>query len=361
MIPIFKPIFNKEMEEAAIHSFNNERFVLGESVFKFEEEYAKYTGTDHAVSTSSGTNALQIAMLAMGINGGEVLTTPASFIATSNAVMHANATPVFSDCGERSFNLEPSKMSEKITEKTRAILPVHLYGNPAEMDEINEIAEQKSIPVLEDACQAHGADYKGKKAGNLGSAACFSFYSTKNLTVCGDGGMITTNDEKLAERIAKIRNCGRISQYEHDVLGYTSRLNSANAAIGRVQLKHLDEWTANRQNIASKYLDGLKDLPDLVLPQISEHSKSAYHLFACMSEKRDALAEHLKAKEIQSCKNFPIPIHLQPLYKNLFGFREGDYPNAERLSAQVICLPMFPDMSDEEVKTVIETTRGFFE
>lgn len=360
MIPIFKPVFNKEMQEAAIAALNNERFVLGESVFKFEEEFAKYVGTDFAVSTSSGTNALQFSLEVLGARGKEVVTCPASFVATANSVLHAGGKPVFVDTQRRSHNMDPSAIEGRITEKTAAILPVHLYGNPAEMDEINDVAQKRSLPVIEDACQAHGALYKGKKAGSLGTVACFSFYSTKNLTVCGDGGMITTNDEKIAGKLAKIRDCGRISRYEHDELGYTSRLNTVNAAIGRVQLRYLDEWTERRRAIAKRYGEALSGIEGLELPLIEDHAQSAYHLYACMSPRRDALAEHLKKDSIGFAFNFPIPIHLQPLYRRLFGHKEGEFPNAERLSVQVISLPMYPEMTDAEADKVIDSVRRFF-
>ncbi len=360
MIPFAKPVFNKEMEEAAIHALNNEKFVLGESVFRFEEEFAEYVGADFAVSTSSGTNALQISMFALELSGSEIITCPASFVATANSIIHAGAKPVFADCEASSPNINPEKIPEKINSSTKAVMPIHLYGIPAEMDEINEIAKEKSLYVIEDACQSHGAVYKGRKTGALGTIGCFSFYSTKNLTVCGDGGMITTNDEKTAETARKIRDCGRKSRYEHDVLGYTSRLNTVNAAIGRVQLRYLDRWNERRREIAGKYSENFRDITGLRLPEIKSHSRSVFHLFPCMTEKRNELAEHLKKEEIQTGFNFPIPIHLQPLYRERFGCSEGDCPNAERLSKEVICLPIYPELKEEEVNTVIDAVKGFF-
>jgi perosamine synthetase len=361
MIPLFKPIFNREMEDAAIHSLNNEKFVLGESVFKFEEEFARYIGTDYAISTSSGTDALHLALLAIKASQKEVLTCPASFIATANAVLHANMAPLFVDCNDQSYNLDPRLLEQVITEKTAAILPVHLYGNPADMDAITDIADKHSLAVVEDACQAHGAVYKGRKTGSLGTMACFSFYSTKNLTVCGDGGMITTNDKKIADALAKLRNCGRISQYEHDEIGYTSRLNTVNAAIGRVQLKYLDTWNEKRRYIASRYMQLLGGIKGLQLPYIEKYSASVFHLFACTSPRRDELLQYLKERNIQAGVNFPIPIHLQPVYKHLFNHAHGTYPNSERLCREVICLPVYPEMQDTEIDFVASTIRGFFE
>lgn len=361
MIPLLKPVFDKEMEDAAVHSLNNERFVLGESVFKFEEEFAKYCGTDYAISTSSGTDALQFSLFASEVKGREVISCPTSFIATSNSIVNSGADVVFADADYESNNIEPSLIEDKITEKTKAIIPIHLYGNPADMERINEIAEKRNIAVIEDACQAHGATHKGKKAGNLGTVGCFSFYSTKNITVGGDGGMITTNEEKIANRISKMRNCGRISQYEHDEFGYTARLNSVNAAIGRVQLKRLDGWNEKRNATAKKYMEELKDIDGISLPKIPEHNKSAFHLFACKTDKRDELFAYLKEKGIQAGTHYPIPIHLQPLYVKLFGYRKGDYPVSEKISEKVICLPMFSEIKDEELDYVIETVRRFFD
>ena len=266
-IPLGKPVFDEEMEKAALDALRNERFVLGESVHKFEEEFAKYCGTDYAVSTSSGTDALKIAMLAAGINPGQaVVTSPASFIASANAIIHAQGVPIFSDINPETNNIDPVKLEKIVTAKTKAVIPVHLYGYPADMDSINDLAEKRDLVVIEDACQAHGASYHGKRTGSLGLIGCFSFYPSKNMTVGGDGGMITTNDEKIAAAAAKLRDCGRKSQYVHDVVGFTSRLNSVNAAIGRVQLRRLDVWNDSRRKAAKMYDSSLEGVGDLVLP-----------------------------------------------------------------------------------------------
>ena len=246
LIPPANPIFTKEMEEAAINALRNERYILGESVDKFEEEFAEYIGTKYAVSVSSGTNALHLALLSKGIKkDSEVITPASSYIATSNSILHANCVPAFVDVNNE-YVIDTDKISKKINSKTEAIMPVDLYGHPADIDEINEIAEKNELFVVEDCAQSHGAIYKGKKTGSLSLMGCFSFYSTKNMTVCGDGGMITTDDEKIAEKIKLLRNHGQYPKDVHTLLGYTARLNTVNAAIGRVQLKNLPDWINSR-------------------------------------------------------------------------------------------------------------------
>src|SRR5438309_646551 len=266
-IGLMRPIIDEEMIEAGVSALRDERLVMGESVHKFEEEFARYCGTRYAVSTGSGTAALQIAFQSIGVkNDDEVLTTPFSFFATSNAIIHAGAQPRFADVENLGFNLDPKKASKKITSKTRAVEPVHLYGQPARMDEFLAMAEERGISIVEDCCQAHGAEYDGKKVGSLGLAGCFSFYSSKNMTVGGDGGMITTNEEELADAARSFRDCGRASKYEMSRVGYTSRLNTVNAAIGRVQLRKLDSWNSLRRGIAKLYRREFKGVERMTLP-----------------------------------------------------------------------------------------------
>ena len=364
MIKLFNPTFNKEMEEAAIHALQNERFVLGESTFKFEEAFARYCGTKHAISTSSGTAALQLTIIASGCERKEVITCPNSFIATSNAILHARADPVFVDADYETNNIDTTQIGEKITKNTKAIVPIHLYGTPADMDAINDTidknAKKNNIVVIEDACQAHGATYKEKKAGNLGHAGCFSFYSTKNMTVCGDGGMVTTNDEKLADKIAKMRNCGRVSQFVHEEEGFTYRLNTVNAAIGLVQLKYLDAWNEKRNSVAKKYSDSFRNIDGIKIPVVPSHSKSAFHLYACKTPRRDELVKHLKEKGIETGLHYPIPIHLQPLYVRRFGYKEHSFGVSERIAKEIVCLPVHQELKQKEISYVIETIKEFF-
>lgn len=363
-IPLMRPVFDEEMEKAAISALRNEHFVMGESVYKFEEEFAEYCGVDHAISTSSGTNALSIALTALGIsNGSSVITTPASFIATSNAVLHVGAMPRFADISMDTYTVDPAQVAGVAKKwNARAIVPVHLYGHPAEMDEINETAERQKLFVVEDACQAHGGLYKGRKVGSLGSVACFSFYSSKNMTVGGDGGMIVTDDEKVAEVAAKLRDCGKKSKYVHDLIGYTARLNNVNAAIGRVQLRYLDMWNEKRRRIAAFYNHLLSDIDDLTLPpKESGATKPVYHLYVVRTNSRDKLQTWLESHGIQCGVHYVLPIHLQPVYLEMFGFREGTYPNSEALCRTCLSLPMYPDLSDDEARYVSEKIHEFFE
>lgn len=361
-IPLGKPVFDKEMQEAAVNALTNERFVLGESVLKFEEEFAKYCGVDYAVSTNSGTDALQLALMSVGIAMGQrVITSPASFIASSNAIIHANAEPAFSDIELKSYTLSPSLLKQAVTPKTRAIIPVHLYGYPADMDSINSTAEKHGLNVIEDACQAHGALYHGKRAGSLGNVGVFSFYPSKNMTVGGDGGMIVTNDEKIAAKAAKLRDCGRKSQYVHDIIGYTARLNSVNAAIGRVQLRHLDDWNHKRRQIAETYHKLLNDIEGLIRPASESTSISpVFHLYVIRTKHRDELKTWLESNGISCGIHYVLPIHLQPIYMDMFGFKKGLFPNAEELCETCLSIPIYPDLSSNEIEYISDRIHEFF-
>ena len=362
-IPLMRPVIDDEMVEAAIQALQNERLVLGESVFKFEEEFARYIGVKHAISTNSGTDALHIALLALGIGpGDEVITTPASFVASANCALHAGARPVFADIDMRTYTLDPSEAEKAVTGRTKAVLPVHLYGHPADMGAIMDLAEEKGLFVIEDACQAHGAIYKGRKAGSIGHVGCFSFYPSKNMTVAGDGGMITTDDEEVAERAASLRNCGRSDWYVFERVGFTARLNTVNAAIGLVQLRRLDEWNEARRRIAELYRRLLSGLEAIVLPPRGDRGvKPVYHLFVIRTEHRDALASWLRSQGIECAIHYRLPIHLQPVYKRLFGFRGGEFPRAEELSRTCLSLPMWPGLTDDQVRYVCETIEEFFD
>ncbi len=354
-----RPIIDDEMIEASASALRDERLVMGESVHKFEEEFARYCGTRYAVSTGSGTAALQIAFQSIGLkNDDEVLTTPFSFFATSNAIIHAGAQPRFADVENSGFNLDPGKTSEKMTSKTRVVLPVHLYGQPARMAEFLALTEEHGLSVVEDACQAHGAEYDGKKVGSLGLAGCFSFYSSKNMTVGGDGGMITTDDEELADAARSFRDCGRASRYEMSRVGFTSRLNTVNAAIGRVQLRKLDKWNNNRRGIANLYRRELEGVDGITLPP-AENSRETpvYHLFVIRSPNRDRIMKHLEENGIESAIHYPIPIHLQGHYQRQYGFSEGSFPISENLAKEVLSLPMHPMLTEQEVRQVSETVR----
>jgi len=361
VIPPCKPVFNKEMEEAAIKALRNERFILGESVDKFEEDFAKYVGTDFAVSVSSGTNALHLALLAAGLTiGGEIITVASSYIATANSILHANGTPIFCDINNE-YLINVDQITGNITKRTKGIMPVHLYGHPADMDEINSIAEKNNLFVIEDCAQSHGAFYKGKMTGAISDMGCFSFYSTKNMTVCGDGGMVTTNNEKTAKTIKLLRNHGQYPKDVHTILGYTARLNTVNAAIGRVQLKYLPKWVEKRRNIAKKYFEFLSDVEEIILPPSdSKDKKPSYHLFEIRTKKRDELLKFLKDNEIICLIHYPTPIPYQPIYKKLFNFKEGSFPKSEELSKQAMDLPLFPELKEEQIKYISEKIHKFF-
>jgi perosamine synthetase len=360
-VPLGRPIITRKMIEAAAWALENERLVLGESVFKFEEEFADYCGTKYAVSTSSGTDALIIALRALGVEKRDVVTTPFTFIASSNAIIYAFGRPIFADIEDRTCNIDPALMRDRITQDTKVLMPVHLFGNPCDMDKIFGLTEgREDLLILEDACQAHGAEWKGKKAGSMGDVGCFSFYSIKNMTVGGDGGMITTSNEDIAELAKKLRDCGRETHYFFKHLGYTARLNTANAAIGREQLKLLDEWNHKRRTIRSLYEEGLKDVEGLKFVEETPGGSSVYHLVVIRVKKRDELSAFLKEKGIGTGVHYPIPVHLQPPYVSLFGLKEGSMRISENCAKEVLSLPTYPELKKDEIKYVCEGIREFW-
>ena len=343
-IPFFIQEFTNEMEEAAIHALRNESFVGGESVSKFEEEFARYTGTKYAASVSSGNGALQISLMALGIGESHKVITPTnSFIASANCIRMTNAKPILTDIDMNDGGIDLSN-NENIV---NAIIPVHIYGNPCDFDSVKSFAEEQKIPIIEDACQAHGAEYKGKKVGSLGDVGCFSFYPTKNMTVGGDGGMTTTDDEEIVSKIKSIRDNGRKTKNEFDKLGFTMRLNTVNAAIGRVQLKHLDEKTARRREIVSIYRKNL--VQDCILPE-NKDGKSVYHQIVIKHEKRDEIRKELADNEIGSAIYYETPIHKQPIYQE-FGYK---LPNSEKFSKEIISLPSYPQLTDDQALEICE-------
>ena len=343
-IPFFIQEFTDEMEEAAIHALRNESFVGGESVSKFEEEFAKYTGTKYAASVSSGNGALQISLMALGIGESHNVITPTnSFIASANCIRMTNAKPVLTDIDTNDGGIDLSNIDNNVN----AIIPVHIYGNPCNFDSVKSFAEEQKIPIIEDACQAHGAEYKGKKVGSLGNVGCFSFYPTKNMTVGGDGGMTTTDDEEIVSKIKSIRDNGRKTKNEFDKLGFTMRLNTVNAAIGRVQLKHLDEKTARRREIVSIYRKNL--VQDCILPE-NKDGKSVFHQIVIKHEKRDEIRKELADNEIGSAIYYETPIHKQPIYQE-FGY---ELPNSEKFSKKILSLPSYPQLTDEQALEICE-------
>jgi perosamine synthetase len=345
MIPFFNTVFTKEMQDAAIHALSNEKYVMGESVYKFEEEFAEYIGTKYAISVNSGASALQLSLTALGLNkNSSIITSTNSFIASANCILMVNAKPILCDINLADGNID----IKSTTEKADAIIPVHIYGNPCNFDEIKNYSEEQHIPIIEDACQAHGAMYKNKKAGNLGNVGCFSFYSTKNMTVGGDGGMITTNNEDVKKNTSSLRDNGRVTQNEHDKLGSTMRLNTVSAAIGRVQLKHLDKSNGRRREIADNYRKNLSC--DCIL-QENPNGKSVYHQIVLRHSNRDKISQHLGKLDIGTMIHYPIPIHKQPLYEKY----QFNLSKSEKFSQEILSLPSHPLLSNDDVKLITET------
>ena len=343
-IPFFVQEFTSEMESAALDALRNESFVGGESVVKFEEEFAKYTGTKYAVSVNSGNSALQISLMSLGISDKSKVITPTnSFIASANCIRMVNAQPILSDIDSRDGCIDVSS----VTEKADAIIPVHIYGNPCDFDSVKSLAEEQKIPIIEDACQAHGAIFKGKKVGNLSDVGCFSFYPTKNMTVGGDGGMATTNNEEIALKIKSIRDNGRKTKNEFDRLGFTMRLNTVNAAIGRIQLKYLDEKNSRRREIVGVYRKKLAE--DCILPE-NINGKSVYHQIVIKHEKRDEIRKKLTENGIGSAIYYEKPIHMQEIYQE-YGLT---LPNSEKFSKEIMSLPSYPSLTDEQVEIIAE-------
>ncbi len=368
-ICLMQPVLNDEMLHCAMDALRNERFLRGKSVEEFENQFAKYIGRKHAFAVNSGTSALQLSLIAMGIKKGDyVATTPATFVATANAITYLNAKPVFVDISLDTYTLDPEKLEKclkKHNGKVKAVIPVHLYGYPCEMDEISAISEKYKIKILEDACQAHGATYKNRKIGSFGDVAAFSFYPSKNMTVCGDGGMVVTDDIELAEEIKSLREVGRSNEpgsYLHTCIGYSARMNTVNAAIGKIQLKCLDNWNEKRRKAAKKYSEDLEGVGDIILPPTNGKNVAVdpvWHLYVVRTKYRDSLKSHLEKKGIQCGIHYPIPVHLQPAYRSLC-FTEGICPNAEEWAQQVLSLPMYPNLSEEEIEYVVANVKAFY-
>lgn len=347
-----------ELDSAIQRVIENTSFILGEEVSSFEERFADFCHTKYALGTSSGTSALHLALLACDVGPGhEVITAPHTFTATGEAITHAGAIPVFVDIDLDSYNISPHRIEAAITEHTKAILPIHLYGRPAEMDPIMEIATRHKLVVIEDAAQAHGAEYRGQRVGSIGHAACFSFYPGKNLGAYGDGGAVVTNDEQIAEKVRVLRNHGRREKYEHVMVGYGYRLDALQAAILKVKLEHLDGWNHQRRANAGTYRELLEGL-NLVLPQNSVHLESVYHLFVIRTRRRDALREHLRSQEIFAGVHYPIPLHLHAAYQHL-GYKEGDFPNAEQAAREVVSLPMYAEVTRPQMEQIARAIKEF--
>jgi len=343
----------KEIDEAIQEVIDKSAFIMGKNVEGFENEFAKFCGVKYGVGTSSGTTALHLALVACGVKqGDEVITVPYTFIATTEAISHSGGKVVFVDIEDRSYNMDPEKIEQTITEKTRAIIPVHLFGQPADMDKIMKIAKKRKLIVIEDACQAHGAEYKGKKVGSLGDIACFSFYPGKNLGAYGDAGMAVTDNKELAEKMRLLRNHGYQKKYYHQIEGYNYRLDAIQAAVLRVKLRHLEEWTQKRRRNAKLYNELLKE-GGVKTPLEMEYAKHVYHLYVIGTEEREGLYVRLKENGISTAIHYPLPLHLQQAYSYL-GYKKGDFPVSEACAERLLSLPMFPELTEDEIKKIAE-------
>jgi dTDP-4-amino-4,6-dideoxygalactose transaminase len=333
-------------------------FVLGEQVEAFESEFAKFCGTEYALGVNSGTSALHLALLAAGVKAGdEVITVSDTFVATAAAICYTGALPVFVEIDPRSCTIDPAKLEAAITPRTRVIMPVHLYGGCAGMDSINEIAARHNLIVIEDAAQAHGADYKGRRAGSLSSIACFSFYPGKNLGAFGEGGAVTTNNPDYAKRIQRLRDHGQSQKYYHDEVGYNYRMEAIQGAVLRVKLRHLDDWTAARRRHAAAYQASLTGADVRLLEPLAK-TQPAWHIFPVFTSKRDALVEYLKIRGISTGIHYPIPVHLQRGFAHL-GYRKGDFPLTEKACDEVLSLPMYAEMPQQYVDEVVAAIHDF--
>ncbi len=340
-------------------SMANGAFVGGPQVAGFEEEFARFCETSYCIGVSSGTDALRFALMAVGVGpGDEVITVPNTFIATTEAVSQVGATPVFVDIYPDTYDIDVSKVEEKITSKTKAIIPVHMYGQPADMDQVLKIAKKNDIDVIEDACQAHGALYKDRKAGSLGTAGCFSFYPGKNLGAYGEGGAVVTNDEEIADKIRVIRDHGQAKKYYHDMEGYNGRLDAIQAGVLRIKLKRLSDWNNARRKNAACYNEFLSVLPAAKIPTEAEFAESVYHLYVILVDDRDGLQKHLSEKGVATGLHYPLPLHLQKAYDHL-GYKKGDFPVTEDVAERLLSLPMFPELTREQIEYVATSINEF--
>ncbi|MDI9217092.1 MULTISPECIES: DegT/DnrJ/EryC1/StrS family aminotransferase [Clostridium] len=376
----------EKLDKAALEVLSSANYIMGKTVTDFEKQFADFIGVKHAISVGNGTDALVLALKSMEIGkGDEVITTPFTFFATAEAISAVGATPVFVDVNKETFNIDVTKIEEKITSKTKAIMPVHIFGQSADMDEINEIAKKHNLYVIEDACQAVGGKYKGRKIGTLGDVACFSFFPTKNLGCAGDGGMIVTNDDKIATIARALRTHGSgengqkaynlLNNIEEEVktaegandtvynplkyynylIGFNTRLDAIQAAILSVKLKEIDSWNAKRREIVELYDEALQN-SDLVTPVAKDYNEHVYHMYILQSENREEVLTKLKEAGIATGVYYPVPLHLQKVYKDL-GYKEGDMPVSEYLSHRTFAIPVYPELTKEQVEYIISKVK----
>ena len=345
-----------EVMAAVGHVLETGQFVLGEEVATFEKEFAAYVGARHAIALNTGTSGLHLALLAAGVGpGDEVITVPFTFVATAAAIRYTGATPVFVDINLDSYTMDPAQVEQAITPKTKAICPVHLYGQAADLDPILEIANRHGLKVIEDACQAHGTEYKGRRVGAIGHVGAFSFYPGKNLGAYGEGGMAVTNDDAAAKAIRMLRDWGAEKKYFHALKGFNYRMDGVQGAILRVKLRYLPEWTEARRAHAKAYESLLRD-SGVVLPQEMPYSRHVYHVYAVRTPDRNGLQQALQNEGVQTGIHYPIPVHLQEAHADL-GYKAGDFPMSEKAANEVLSLPMFPELTFSQIEAVADAVK----
>lgn len=348
-----------ELDAAIARTLDHCAFCLGPDVAQFEKDFAEFCGAAHCVAFNSGTSALHVAMRLLDIGpGDEVITTPYTFVATSWAISYVGAKPVYVDIDDATFNLDPRRIERALTPRTKAILPVHLYGHPFDAAPVLEICRKHGLPLVEDAAQAHGASYQGRVVGTFGEMSCFSFYPGKNLGACGEGGALVTNDDALAARARALREHGSTVRYYHDEIGYNYRMEGIQGAVLRVKLKHLPDWNTGRRRVAQRYAELLADTP-LRLPGEADGCVSAWHLYVVRHPRRDELKQHLDAHGVGCALHYPMPLHLQKCYAGL-GHRAGDFPVAEQAARECLSLPVYAELTDAQLDRVAAVIRDFF-
>jgi len=350
----------EEIDTALRHVINATAFSGGPFVERFEEQFASFCNCRHAVGVGSGTDALWLSLMALGVGqGDEVITVPNTFIATVEAICLCGATPVFVDVDEQSYNMNPDLLEAAITKRTKAIIPVHLYGQTADMATIMEIARKHGLYVIEDACQAHGAEYRGSKAGSIGDAGCFSFYPGKNLGAYGEAGGVVTNNPDLAQKIKTLRDHGQSQKYHHKVIGVNSRMDGLQGAVLGVKLRHLSDWNEARRKNAQIYREQLSGLEGVILPREFDYGQHVYHIFAVRVSNRDAFMAALNEKGVGCNIHYPVPVHLQEAF-SFMGLRKGHFPVAERCAEEVVSLPMFAELTEDQIEYVVDAVKSFF-
>ena len=341
-----------EIDRAVLGTLESGQFILGEEVSEFEREFAAYCGTQYAVAVNTGTSALHLALLAAGVGpGDEVITVPFTFVATVAAICYTGARPVFVDIDPATFTMDPAQLDAAITPRTKAIIPVHLYGQMADMQPILDIANRRNLAVIEDACQAHGAEYKGRRAGSLGVSGCFSFYPGKNLGACGEGGIVVTSNAEHLRTIRMLRDWGQEKRYYHALKAYNYRMEALQGAVLRVKLRHLERWTEARRQVARWYSALLRENSAIELPRAADNRRHVYHIYAIRTADRMELQRALHSAAVQTGLHYPVPVHLQKAHQDL-GYQPGDFPQSESAAREVLSLPIFPEMTSDQVERV---------